>query len=58
MDNISGTMPHPNGTIKASYKKTAGKWQISISLPPQTNGNLVWRGKSIPLKAGLNKLEL
>ena len=56
--NISGKIPHPNGFVAASYKLDAGKWFIEITLPEQTSGILVWQGKTIPLKVGLNKFAL
>lgn len=56
--NISGSIPHPNGTLAASYRLENGKWAISIELPAKTSGNLVWKGKQYPLKAGTNTFEL
>lgn len=58
ISNISGNIPHPNGTLAASYKMENGKWKISIDLPVKTTGNLLWKGKQYPLKTGANKFEM
>lgn len=54
MTDISGTMPHPKGSISASYKLENGKWKIQIDTP--VAGNFVWKGKSVPLKVGDNQI--
>jgi len=56
MENASGEMPHPNGTVAVNYAKTGAKWNISINLPVKTDGVLVWRGKRYYLKGGRNTL--
>ena len=56
--NVSGSMPHPNGTVSASYKNENSKWIIDIRLPVNTTGTLVWNGKMLPLKAGQNNFSL
>ncbi len=58
MTDISGTMPHPKGSISASYKLENGKWKIQIELPKSITGNLVWKGKKIALKQGLNQFNI
>jgi hypothetical protein len=54
--DLNGTMPHPKGSVSASYKLENGKWKIQIELPKSITGNLVWKGKKIPLKEGVNNL--
>ncbi|RDB05805.1 alpha-L-rhamnosidase-related protein [Runella aurantiaca] len=54
MTDINGTMPHPKGSISASYKLENGKWKIQIELPKTITGNLVWKGKTLALKEGMN----
>lgn len=56
MTDISGTMPHPKGSVSVSYKLENGKWKVKIELPKNITGNLVWKGKTIALKEGVNKL--
>lgn len=58
MTEISGKMPHPKGSIAASYKLENGKWKIQIELPKTTTGNLVWKGKTIALKEGVNNFNI
>ena len=58
MTEISGKMPHPKGSISASYKLENGKWKIQIELPKTTTGNLVWKGKTIALKEGMNNFNI
>ncbi len=55
---ISGEIPHPNGTVAVDYALYGKLWKIKISLPQKTSGIFVWRGKTYPLKAGENILEL
>jgi alpha-L-rhamnosidase len=56
LTNISGTMPHPNGTITIKYSQIAQKWKATITLPPKTTGTFVWKDKTYRLKVGLNVL--
>jgi alpha-L-rhamnosidase len=58
IDDISGEMPHPNGKIAVSYKVKQGAMQAEINLPDRTSGRFVWKGKTVPLKAGKNSLRL
>jgi alpha-L-rhamnosidase len=53
---VSGEIPHPNGKVAVAYMLNNGKWKISISLPQNTSGIFVWKGKSYVLKAGDNLL--
>lgn len=56
LKNLSGEIPHPNGKISVNYKIEKTKCQIQVSLPAQTTGRFVWKGKEYALKAGNNKL--
>jgi alpha-L-rhamnosidase len=58
MENASGEIPHPNGTIAVKYARNGFKWDISISLPVKTDGVFVWKGKSYYLKGGKNTLNI
>jgi alpha-L-rhamnosidase len=55
---ISGSMPHPSGTISSSYQLKNGKWEIAIELPTNTSGYLLWNEQRIPLVSGKNKFLL
>ncbi|QMU29042.1 family 78 glycoside hydrolase catalytic domain [Adhaeribacter radiodurans] len=56
--NISGEIPHPQGKIAVQYKADKNKWKVAINLPKTVTGTLVWKGKSMPLKAGVNQFSL
>lgn len=56
LTRIEGTIPHPKGTIAASYQLENGKWAILIELPKTIAGTLIWKGKKIALKEGKNQI--
>ncbi|MFN8346924.1 MAG: alpha-rhamnosidase [Spirosomataceae bacterium] len=58
MTDINGTMPHPKGIISAGYKLENGKWKIQIELPKTITGSLVWKGKTLALKEGVNQFNM
>ncbi|MES2794687.1 MAG: alpha-L-rhamnosidase N-terminal domain-containing protein [Bacteroidota bacterium] len=58
LTDINGSIPHPKGSISANYKLENGKWKILIELPKTITGNLVWKGKTIALKEGLNQFNI
>ncbi|MBV9963096.1 MAG: alpha-rhamnosidase, partial [Parafilimonas sp.] len=58
LTNASGRIPHPNGSIKASYILQNGKWNIVLTLPEKITGRFIWKGKEYVLKSGENKFEL
>ncbi|HRH59575.1 MAG TPA: alpha-L-rhamnosidase C-terminal domain-containing protein [Chitinophagaceae bacterium] len=58
LTNISGSIPHPNGTLAAGYQLQNGKWKIQITLPKNTTGYLLWKQKKYALKPGENNFEL
>ena len=55
---ISGKIPHPNGEVVVDYQYQENKWKISLSLPKSTTGSFIWKGKTYPLIAGVNKFSL
>lgn len=58
ISEISGTMPHPNGKLSVHYSLKRSQWKLMISLPVNTTGTLVWKGKEYPLTTGTNQLNL
>ncbi len=56
--SVSGSMPHPNGTIAVSYSQIAQKLKATIILPQKTTGAFVWKNKKYPLKSGTNSFEI
>ncbi len=55
--NISGSIPHPNGTVAARYQFDNNKWRIEIDLPQKITGIFIWKSKSLVLKEGKNSFE-
>ena len=56
---VSGSMPHPNGEIRAAYQlDKKGKGKAHLTLPEGTTGTFVWKGQSYPLHAGEQEVEL
>lgn len=58
LTNIGGRIPHPAGTLSVHYELKAGRWNVRILLPEKITGTLVWKGKTVELKAGENALVL
>jgi len=56
--NISGSIPHPAGTISTSYQFINAQWKIQIDLPKTITGKFEWKGKTYPLKEGKNSFNL
>ena len=42
--NISGSIPHPAGTISTSYQLKNAQWNIQINLPKTITGKFDWKG--------------
>lgn len=53
--NIGGTIPHPKGKVSVNYQLVDNQWKIEIELPKTITGTLIWKGKSIALKEGMNR---
>jgi hypothetical protein len=58
LTSASGSIPHPDGNIKASYMQQNGKWNISITLPQTITGKFIWKDKEYALKQGENTFTL
>ena len=56
--NISGSIPHPDGTISTSYVLKNNQWQIQIDLPKTITGKFEWKGKTYQLQSGPNNFKL
>jgi alpha-L-rhamnosidase len=54
---VSGDVPHPNGKVAVAYAlQKDNKWKVSITLPKNTSGIFVWKGKTYALAAGANAM--
>src|SRR5262249_51843056 len=56
LTGVSGSIPHPRGEVAVRLVRTGEKLDAEISLPEGVTGDFVWRGKSVPLKSGMTKL--
>ncbi|MGZ3874306.1 MAG: alpha-L-rhamnosidase-related protein [Mucilaginibacter sp.] len=54
LKNAGGSIPHPNGNVAVEYALENNVWKIKISLPQKTSGLFVWKGKTYPIKEGVN----
>ena len=53
LTNFEGSVPHPLGIIKVRcQKQTDGHYLLTIELPQNLTGHLVWNGKTSMLKSG------
>jgi hypothetical protein len=55
---VSGSIPHPNGTLAVSYEWVQNKWNVQVELPGKTTGSLMWKGQVLVLKTGVIKFVL
>lgn len=59
LGEIHGTVPHPKGDIKVSFRKnTEGKINGTVILPKDLTGDFSWKGVKIPLKSGKNEINI
>ena len=56
LSHASGSIPHPNGNVIVNYERSDNNLKISITLPPNTPGYLLWNDKRYELKPGENSL--
>lgn len=59
LTDAKGSMPHPDGDITVSLKRK-GKDGITaeISLPGKLSGEFIWKGKTVKLVGGVQKITL
>ena len=57
IQQIGGTMPHPQGNISVSYQRKGSALKAAIELPAGVSGSLIWNGKSYNLKGGKNTID-
>ena len=59
LKEVSGSIPHPAGTVSASYRFSSdGTLSATITLPDGVDGTFVWKGRSTKLSPGLNRFTL
>ncbi|MGJ1410536.1 hypothetical protein ACR78Z_12750 [Sphingobacterium thalpophilum] len=59
LTEIHGMMPHPLGTIKVNLtRQNNGKVLGEVELPDGLTGKFYWKGKSLQLNSGVQKISL
>jgi alpha-L-rhamnosidase len=58
LHQLTASMPHPNGTIKTSYRLDGKLWVATVTLPPGIDGQFEWKDKVWPLHSGPQTLSL
>ena len=58
LTSVEAVTPHPNGSIRTSYRRKGEKVEAVIELPQGVNGILVWKSQTIQLHAGAQRLAL
>jgi len=54
LSSIRSCMPHPRGTIQMclDLEDSTDACQLSVTLPPATQGVFKWKGRTYPLNSG------
>ncbi len=55
LQSISGTVPHPRGSIEMRLDPRSSGFEASIALPPGVTGQFEWRGVRRDLQPGMNR---
>ncbi|MGA0556106.1 alpha-L-rhamnosidase C-terminal domain-containing protein [Larkinella sp. VNQ87] len=58
LNQIEGTYPHPAGELTFRLEQQGQKLTGSVTLPAGVSGTLVWKGRTLPLKAGRQSVGL
>jgi hypothetical protein len=55
---VSGSVPHPKGTVEVRLEPQGAGMAAAITLPPGVPGEFVWRGARRELAPGVNRFSL
>lgn len=59
LKTVEGKVPHPLGDVAIQFQKTpTGGLSGTVTLPATLTGTLRWKGKTVPLKAGKQTVNL
>jgi len=56
LDHLTATYPHPQGEIRAEYRRTGSNLDATITLPGILTGRFLYAGKEWELKPGVNHI--
>ena len=54
LERVSGSIPHPNGEISATFERAGTSLRAEITLPSGVTGDFSWRAARRPLTPGRN----
>ena len=49
LTEVSGRVPHPKGFVDVALKRTGDALEATVTLPEGVNGELYWKGKTLPV---------
>ncbi|PHN06074.1 alpha-L-rhamnosidase-related protein [Flavilitoribacter nigricans] len=58
LKDLEISMPHPLGRIKINYRVRDDQLEANIELPPGLNGTFAYGGQELPVRSGVNRLEV
>lgn len=58
LKHVHAKVPAANGLVEVQYDETGNGVEAVVTLPPQVSGELVWKGRKIPLDPGRQDLDL
>ncbi|HVI45769.1 MAG TPA: alpha-L-rhamnosidase C-terminal domain-containing protein [Chitinophaga sp.] len=58
LEEVNGTMPHPQGNITVSLKRKEKRITGTVILPKGLTGDFIWGNKKAPLKEGETAISL
>jgi hypothetical protein len=56
LKHIEANYPHPAGSIAVSLEQRGNELEGSVTLPAGLTGSFEWRGKTMPLASGKNRI--
>ncbi|MCC8423603.1 family 78 glycoside hydrolase catalytic domain [Mucilaginibacter sp. UR6-11] len=58
LQEISASMPHPDGMIRVTFQRHGAHLRGTVSLPGALHGRLLWKNKMIALRGGAQKISI
>jgi hypothetical protein len=57
LPSLQASFPHPQGLIEVAYQRHGTGLSATVTLPGKLTGNFILKGKSWPLKPGVNQIK-
>lgn len=58
LQQVSGSVPHPQGDVTVSYQRRGQHLEAVITLPEGINGRFLWQGEDVVLHSGRQTVSL